>query len=712
MATANLGMNPSQDVDIGPVNLGVQKDILDFQVLSFRDDNPADLYDQDSIDGWQAHVGEYIEVWDEGDGNPYLELQAHFGSHGVKQEFNLLPDSQLTLILRYKGRYSYYHPYDNAFRLEVEGATSLTVDGNVVPPSGGVSERLFMDDDDWEKYEDWHYASVVIQADPDAITLVPITLSLVPVNTGISSQEEITRGGFVGLMPFELSLHHPDIDLTVPWKEYLPGYSGEDPVLCTPGKTFETLDYNGPQEVHIRLNGPAIELADSASLEITEVTSYPGWAVNAGDSEDEDFSFSGVGNTRTTTAEVVDGMLSVPIHCKDYAAWAEIEIILRKDDEAIHQQPITVTLPQDLNGDRIAYKWQRQEVEKWNSQFRQNTGEPHWIDPDDQETWSAIFGEMGGADAELADSDGPGPMPPMADDGDDLTALEEYRGFFLDGGPGITSPQHRRLSVARKELLVEVREMTGTPFAQNYSLSEIMGAVSDFFGNDGPVVGNPGYFKGAILDTYWVRNALNDTETYVTYTDGTTRLAYKYTGTYIDQRTSSNWMGTLCVGWDHKLRGDDRDESDRIYGLTQAGLGILAHEGNRDLRCGHFVKLVMRGKKGEVLGNGAMRAPTGGTALEVDERWDTRYNYQGAAIWVNSIAEGNYPPLAVSFPDELAFAVAHELGHMIIDAVDDGEHWPEGINNLMNVPVGLSNTLLIKDEIEHISLCKRASVKP
>ena len=120
---------------------------------------------------------------------------------------------------------------------------------------------------------------------------------------------------------------------------------------------------------------------------------------------------------------------------------------------------------------------------------------------------------------------------------------------------------------------------------------------------------------------------------------------------------------------------------------------------------------VMRGKKGEVVGSGAIRAPTDGSALEVDERSDSRHIYQGAAIWATSIAEQQQAPGSTPFADELAFAVTHELGHMIVIATADGEHFG-GTNNLMNSPVGLSNTLFIEDEIKHINLPQRASVKP
>lgn len=222
----DLGMDPNQEVVIGPVNLAFGEELNAAGIVtSFRDPNPpaspaeaydpysstyhsSDLYDQGSIPGWQSAIGDFIEVWDENKEPrhpndpaphpiPYVELQAHFGGKGIKQQFDMLPGTTTTFLLGYKGRY-YWDEYDNAFALEVEGAETVIVDGSVVPPSDGVSRRLFMQDDDGQKYEDWDYASVTITADPQATTLVSITLTLIPEDT----DESITYGGFVVIIPY------------------------------------------------------------------------------------------------------------------------------------------------------------------------------------------------------------------------------------------------------------------------------------------------------------------------------------------------------------------------------------------------------------------------------------------------------------------------------------------------------------------------------
>ena len=108
-----LGTDPSVVDVLGLVNAGFQDSIDESPTMHFRHETPADLYDQSSVPGWQAEVGQHIEIWDEGGGNRYVELQSHLGAHGIKQTFKMVPGTQITQILRYKGRY-YWETYDNA----------------------------------------------------------------------------------------------------------------------------------------------------------------------------------------------------------------------------------------------------------------------------------------------------------------------------------------------------------------------------------------------------------------------------------------------------------------------------------------------------------------------------------------------------------------------------------------------------------------------
>jgi hypothetical protein len=194
-----LGTDPNSYDQIGPVNLGFSEEITDNPDLSFRPENPSDLYPESSVPHWNAAIGEHIEIWKEDDGDTYAELQSHWDAKGIEQEFDMLPGTRLTFILRYKGRYDGYSD-SNPFKLKVEGAHEVLVNGQPAQTQGSVKLESFMADDTWEKYAEWHYASVSITTDPQATTLIPITLTLIPEDT----DEAITYGGFVNLLPVDL----------------------------------------------------------------------------------------------------------------------------------------------------------------------------------------------------------------------------------------------------------------------------------------------------------------------------------------------------------------------------------------------------------------------------------------------------------------------------------------------------------------------------
>jgi len=210
---------------IGPVNLTIGEDMLSGCVaLSFRPEPgssgpgyPADLYDDVSVTGWEAVIGDFIEIWDgddEGIFETFIELQSHWNADGIKQEFEMIPDSQLTFILAYKGRYDDYNfsgNVRNAFSIKVEGAEEVRINGAAAQPDAGALSHSFMDDDapnaDPPPYESWTFASVTIQAGPDASNsngAVDITLSLVPNELTDDYGSEVTYGGFVQLLKMDV----------------------------------------------------------------------------------------------------------------------------------------------------------------------------------------------------------------------------------------------------------------------------------------------------------------------------------------------------------------------------------------------------------------------------------------------------------------------------------------------------------------------------
>ncbi len=178
--------------------------------MSFREEYPSDVYEHGSFNGWLAATGDHIEIWDEGDGKPYAELQSHFGAHGLKQEFDLLPGTRIGFLLRYKGRYEF--DTANAFDLKVAGASELLIDGATVAEAGGTRSRDFMADDEWDKYNDWNHVVVCIMVGSGGTSPKRVTLSLVPQETtryGENGEEHITYGGFVDLLPLDMDFIKP-----------------------------------------------------------------------------------------------------------------------------------------------------------------------------------------------------------------------------------------------------------------------------------------------------------------------------------------------------------------------------------------------------------------------------------------------------------------------------------------------------------------------
>jgi len=282
---------------------------------------------------------------------------------------------------------------------------------------------------------------------------------------------------------------------------YLPGYNRDqtNQTMLHTGSSFKDVQYAGPQEMQLIITGLGINVVDSATFKILNSTSYFGYCGNAiakgGSSAAEainsgaDFSFEDAGDDLEIEGTIEPGRIWAPIFCKDYGAWCEVEITLKKNGVAIGN-PIKLTLPLDDNGDKIADCWQDQQNAEWNDQFNHTTPRP--ITPASR---ALVQPDL---DNEEIDSDGNNgvgrDLPAMAVPGDGLKIREEYRGYILDGGPNLVhSGDHKRLSIARKELLVECSveedltienkngEGTNQTVLSGFTVASAMADVSSFY---------------------------------------------------------------------------------------------------------------------------------------------------------------------------------------------------------------------------------------
>jgi hypothetical protein len=324
-----FGTNPSVVDVLGLVNSGFQDSITDSPDMTFRPENPADLYDQSSVPGWQAEVGQHIEIWDEGGGNRYVELQAHLGAHGIKQTFKMVPGTQISQILRYKGRYTWEN-YDNAFTLKVQGASEMKINGVSSAMSGNLRSKAFMEDDESGKYTDWHAAVVTITAPTGGTGLVPITLSLVPNTITTYTQQDITYGGFVDLVPVEIEQQNYSAAKGIRFCRWLDSFTGSELDPDCAEKDRDRFRIRIPAvlptltKIHIKsqgligavINGQSQSKQSDGDYDVT-LTAENGamvstWMLLVGDGED-DLNYNGIGTENGQDDQTLLAYFNSPI---------------------------------------------------------------------------------------------------------------------------------------------------------------------------------------------------------------------------------------------------------------------------------------------------------------------------------------------------------------------------------------------------------------
>jgi hypothetical protein len=244
-----------------------------------------------------------------------------------------------------------------------------------------------------------------------------------------------------------------------------------------------------------------------------------------------------------------------------------------------------------------------------------------------------------------------------------------------------------------------------------------MSHIAAFFAKEGPSTGsNPKYYPGAAIDTWWVKDKLNDMG-YVVYDSGAMGSTHKYSGPYKDLQRPNDATrdrnGWLSIASDQNFAISEPVASSRLYGGDEQGkdggqgVAVLGNYGNRNNQCIHFIKLAVQGRKGFKSQNGNFYAKDNEAVREQDERHEDRETHQGATIFINSLSEEPDLVNQAAFEGRLEWSIAHELAHLFTGSDDD--HFDgSGIVLSKTAEVGLSK--FVEDEIINIKLRQRASI--
>jgi hypothetical protein len=365
----------------------------------------------------------------------------------------------------------------------------------------------------------------------------------------------------------------------------------------------------------------------------------------------------------------------IPIYCHDYGGWCEVEITLKKNGATIGG-PFKLTLPRDSNGDRLADLWQIQQINDWNAQY--STSLDNTISQL-QSTWPQLSG-----DKEEKDPDKSGPLFSHATAGDGLDVVKEYRGYLTDGGSN-TSGGYKRLSVSRKEVLIEVSEMSGiqgaiaggTNNTANYSLSSSMQATESF------------YRSKYGVETFWVIDSIVPGAA-VAYGDGTGR-----TNAYISSdsaTTSSTGNGPFNMGganfvWDdQRLKVVNPAAYASMFGSEMDHFNTM----NKNSNCFDFIRLRMLSRACMIMPKrDANNNLTGDYFLRYNAKHQSQTTATGSRVEAAFVAEEGPTPGMLTPPrhytpgeynNVINYAIAHECGHLFFGLLDV----PSGAGDLMN----------------------------
>jgi hypothetical protein len=198
------------------------------------------------------------------------------------------------------------------------------------------------------------------------------------------------------------------------------------------------------------------------------VTRHEGFCANSTSPDDtsDDFTFDLSTDATMVVSPVVAGKGVTSFYCRDFAGKCRVKVEFYGvgGTAGTAQHTLWLDIPRDADSDGISDQWEENSVGEWNAQYG------------DSETMGNGF-FTATDDKEKKDPDGSGALGAHATDGDALTVWEEYRGFVFDGPADWGGTVgHKRLSPARKNLLVQVEHMGG--FTGAATKAEVVGVMS------------------------------------------------------------------------------------------------------------------------------------------------------------------------------------------------------------------------------------------
>lgn len=327
----------------------------------------------------------------------------------------------------------------------------------------------------------------------------------------------------------------------------------------------------------------------------------------------------------------------------------------------------------------------------------------------------------------------------MADEGDGLTVLKEYRGYIVDYGVEMNGKSHKRLSLARKELLVESREEKNMAAGQGpesnkavlaaFDVTKALEATRDFYLHKD---------MGAEIDLYWVELELkvpvvafpavpaNGPHPEALARDNAYRWSGKVQMPNFSPTTplAPSYDGAGLVYRDAQLVAGDGNKHTEIYGFGSQDRPKL-YELNRDKNLVDFVKLYLPSRLGPVVRR--LTYPAG--RLETSNH--SSATSTGASIQLASVADERKFSYhlaehftAAEFVKLLDFIVAHEIGHLPTPDLGpaSGGHEDPGVGMLMGVdsaafkdgnPIDLQQLTWGRGEsVQKVDLKRRKSIGP